>query len=164
MTTALWVLLWVVVIGLMLGGLGGTVLPILPGPVLIPAGAALYAVATGFTPIDGWRLGILTGLAVLAYALAHPLMALGARRFGASAWAIWGALLGALVGILFAPVGLVLGPMIGAVVGELIRTRELRQSLRSGLGALVGILFSGLVTLGLALAMVALFFWWVWRG
>jgi len=47
MTTALVVLAWT----LMLAGLAGTLLPVMPGTALIWPGAALYGWATGFTAV-----------------------------------------------------------------------------------------------------------------
>ena len=44
---------------LFIAGLAGSVLPALPGGVLILAGAVVYAMATGFDPIGPGRLAIL---------------------------------------------------------------------------------------------------------
>jgi len=164
METLLWILLWAAVLGLMLAGLAGTVIPVLPGPALILAGAFVHAVFTGFTPITWSRLGVLALLALLAYLFGNVLIALGARHFGVSGWAAAGITVGTVVGVFFGPLGLVLGPVLGAVLGEMVRTRHLGESVRSGLGALYALLWSGLVTLALACAMVGLFVWWVWQG
>lgn len=164
MITLLWILLWVVIVGLMLVGLVGTIIPGIPGPILILAGAVIYAIVTGFTPIDGGRLGILAALMVATYVLGNPLLGLGAQSMRVGGWAVTGAILGCVVGFFFAPLGLGLGPLVGAMAGELVHTRELRRSLTGGLGALYGLLFSGVWTLPLVLTMIALFFWWVGRG
>ncbi len=147
----------------MAAGLAGSILPFLPGPPLIVAGALVYAFATNWTPIGIGRLIILGVLAVLAYVLSHVAGALGAKRFGGSWWAVVGALVGAVVGVFFGPLGLLFGPVIGAIAGEFLRSGNLEGSTRSGIGALVGL--AGIVAnLGLAIVMVALFLWWVWRG
>jgi hypothetical protein len=164
MDTLLWLLLWAVVLALMLVGLVGTLVPILPGPVLILAGAFVHAVFTGFTPISWGRLGILTVMTVVAYVFGNALIALGARHFGVSGWATAGVTVGLVAGLFFGPLGILVGPVLGAVAGEFVRTRHLGQSVRSGLGTLYAILWSGLVTLGLAASMVGLFFWWIWQG
>jgi uncharacterized protein YqgC (DUF456 family) len=154
-----------IVVGLLMAaGLAGSVLPFLPGPPLIFAGALVYAFATGWTPIGIGRLAILGALAAAAYVLSHAASAMGARRFGGSWWAVAGALVGAVIGIFFGPVGLLLGPVAGAIGGELLQTGDLERSTRSGMGALVGLAIGVAANLGMAIAMVALFVWWAWRG
>jgi uncharacterized protein YqgC (DUF456 family) len=154
-----------VVVGLLLAaGLVGSVLPFLPGPPLIFAGALVYALATSWMPIGIGRLAILGALAVLAYALGHVASALGARRFGGSWWAVAGALGGAVIGVFFGPLGLLFGPVIGAVAAEFAKSGDLEVSTRSGIGALVGMAIGVAANLGLAIVMVALFLWWAWRG
>jgi len=148
----------------MVAGLAGSVLPFLPGPPLIFAGALVYAFATNWMPIGIGRLAILGVLAVLAYALGHAASALGAKRFGGSRWAVVGALVGAVIGIFFGPIGLLFGPVIGAVAGEFLKSGDLEVSTRSGVGALVGMAVGVAANLSLAIVMVGLFLWWVWRG
>lgn len=138
--------------------------PFLPGPPLIVAGALVYAFATDWSPVGPGRLVILAALATAAYVLAHVAAALGARRSGASAWGVAGALVGAVVGVFFGPLGLVFGPMAGAITGELLRGQDVEGSVRSGLGALVGMAVGVVANLGLALVMIGLFLWWVWRS
>jgi uncharacterized protein len=145
-------------------GLAGSVIPFLPGTPLIFAGALVYAFATGFTPVGAGRLAILAALAILAYVLEHVAGALGARRYGGSRWAVMGAILGALVGLFFGPLGLVVGPIVGAVALELSRSGHLERSVRSGFGTLVGMVAGVVANFVLALIMIALFLWWVWRG
>jgi uncharacterized protein len=145
----------------MAAGLAGSILPFLPGPPLIVAGALVYAFATNWTPIGIGRLIILGVLAVLAYVLSHVAGALGAKRFGGSWWAVVGALVGAVVGVFFGPLGLLFGPVIGAIAGEFLRSGNLEGSTRSGIGALVGLAAGIVANLGLAIVMVALFLWWV---
>jgi uncharacterized protein YqgC (DUF456 family) len=164
MDTAGQFLVYAVVAALLVAGLLGAVLPFLPGAPLILAGALLYAIVTDFTPVGWGRLAILGALTVASFVLDCAASALGARRFGGSRWAVGGAVAGALVGVVFGPPGLLLGPVVGAVAGELLRGRELRESVRTGIGAAVGVLAGAIAKLGLALAMVALFLWWLWRG
>ena len=154
----------VVVAILMLAGLVGAILPFLPGAPLIFAGALLYAVATDFTVIGAGRLAILAALGVLAWALEHVAGVVGARRAGGGRAAVVGALLGMLVGVMVAPIGLLVGPMVGAVAAELLTGRAPKASLRSGIGAALGVLTGVVAHFALALVMVGFFVWWVWRG
>jgi uncharacterized protein YqgC (DUF456 family) len=149
---------------LLLAGLAGSVLPFLPGTPLILAGALVYALVTGFEPIGAGRLLILSGLTALAHILDYVGGAAGAKRFGGSRWAVIGAVIGGLIGFFFGPLGVLLGPVVGAVSGELLRSGELRNSLRSGIGAVVGMAAGAAAKFALAITMVGLVVWWIWRG
>jgi uncharacterized protein len=152
-----------VVVGLLfVAGLVGSILPWLPGPVLILAGALLWAVATDFETLGGWRLGILAGLTAVSAVLGFLAAALGARRYGGSRWGVVGALIGAVAGIFFGPLGLLVGCVAGAVAGELLRGADLAGSVRSGVGALVGLLAGLVADLVISITMIGLFVYWVW--
>ena len=149
---------------LLIAGLVGSFLPLLPGTPLIVLGALLYAFMTDFQTIGVGRLLILVGFSLLAYALDYTAGALGVKKFGGSSWAVVGAVLGAVVGVFFGPIGLVLGPILGSVLGELLRSRKLKDSLRSAFGTGVGMLLGVVAKLSLALVMVGLVLWWIWNG
>ena len=154
----------VVVAILLLAGLVGSVVPFLPGTPLILLAALVHAFATGFSPIGPGRLAILAGLTVLAQLLDYLAGAVGAKKFGGSGWAVAGALVGGIVGFFFGPLGLLLGPVLGAVVGELLKQGDLSHSLKAGLGTLIGMLLGTAARFTLAVTMVGLFLWWLWRG
>jgi uncharacterized protein YqgC (DUF456 family) len=155
-----------VVVGVLMAvGLAGSVLPVVPGSPLILLGAAIHAFATDFSPIGWGRLAVLALLAVTGYAASNLAAVVGARRSGGSRWAVGGALLGLVLGLLvLGPVGLIAGPIAGAVAGEWWRSRDVDLSLRSGMGAALGVIAGTVAHFALSLAMVALFLWWVWRG
>jgi uncharacterized protein YqgC (DUF456 family) len=154
-----------IVVGvLMLVGVAGAVVPFLPGTPLIFAGALIHAIATDFTPIGAGRLAILAVLAIAGWGLEHLAGVLGARRAGGSRAAIVGALLGTVAGLAFAPLGLLVGPIVGAIVGELLSGRTPASSVRTGIGTALGVVLGVAAHVACALAMVALFTWWVWRG
>jgi hypothetical protein len=152
------------VILLMAAGLAGAALPVVPGTPLILAGALLYAVATDFTPVGLGRLAVLTVLA-LAGAVAGALAGvLGARSAGGSHRAAVGALAGLIAGFFIGPLGLVAGPVAGAILGELSAGRPWRESVRAGIGTLLGHVAGAVAHVAVAATMVGLFAWWVWRG
>jgi uncharacterized protein YqgC (DUF456 family) len=149
---------------LMVAGLIGAVVPLVPGTPLIFAGAVVHAVAHDFTPIGAGRLAILAALALAGWAAEHVAGALGARRAGGSRAAIVGAVLGTLVGLAFAPLGLLLGPIAGAIAGELLSGRDPSGSVRTGIGTALGVVAGVVAHFAFAVTMVALFVWWVWSG
>ena len=117
----------------------------------------LAAWAGDFAQI-GWItltvLGVLTGLAILVDLLAGLL---GAKRVGASGWALFGAGAGTVVGLFFGIIGLILGPFAGAVLGELIAGSTLRRSTTVGVGAWLGFVFGTLAKIALCFTMLGVF-------
>lgn len=142
---------------LVLIGLAGTLLPILPGVPLIFVGLLAAAWADNFQHVGAVTLTILGVLTAVAIAADFLASALGAKKLGASPRAVVGATLGAIVGIFFGLPGLVLGPFIGAVVGELSAKRELLQAGKSGLGTWLGLLLASVAKLTVSFLMLGVF-------
>ena len=149
---------------LMIAGVAGSLLPVIPGTPLILLGALIYAVATDFQPVDGWRLLLLVGLAVVAYTLDYLSGALGTRKLGGSRWAMFGAVCGGLVGLFFGPLGILIGPILGAVGVELIYRKDMNVAVKSGAGAVIGMFLGVVAKLAISVVMVGLFSLWVFRG
>lgn len=138
-------------------GLLGTVLPVLPGLPLMFAGMVLAAWNDGFERIGALTLVVLGILVAISIAVDVLASILGARRVGASNKALWGAGLGGLVGVLFGLPGLLLGPFVGAVGGEIIDGRNRRGALKVGIGTWVGIAVGAILKLALAVSMLGVF-------
>jgi uncharacterized protein YqgC (DUF456 family) len=149
--------LWILAVGLVLGGIAGTVLPGLPGAILVLAGLVLAAWIDGFARVGLGTLAILGALTAATYVLDLVATAVGARRFGTSWWGVLGAVAGAIIGLFFGLPGLILGPFLGAFAAELLARRDVRQAGRAGLGAWLGLLLGAAARLALVLAMVGLF-------
>ncbi|MDP1540109.1 MAG: DUF456 domain-containing protein [Moraxellaceae bacterium] len=154
---AITLLTWAGVAILLIAGLAGLVLPVIPGPPLLFAGFLLAAWAEQFQFVGLNTLILLGLLCLFAIILDFVAGALGAKRYGASKAAIWGALIGAVVGIVFGPIGILFGPFVGAVIGELINGRQLQQAGRAGFGASIGMLVGIVAKLVIGILMLALF-------
>jgi uncharacterized protein YqgC (DUF456 family) len=150
-------LLWILAVGLVAVGVIGTVVPGLPGAILVLAGLVLAAWIDGFARVGVLTLAALAAFTAAAYALDFVATAVGVRRFGTSWWGVLGAVLGTLVGLVFGLAGLVLGPFLGAFLLELLARRDLRQAGRAGLGAWLGLVLGAAGRLGLVAAMIAIF-------
>ena len=142
---------------LILVGMAGAVVPLLPGVPLVFGGMLLAAWADHFQHIGAFTLTLLGVLAALALLVDFVAGLLGAKRVGASTRALWGASLGAIVGIFFGLPGLLLGPFAGAVAGELSAGREPHQAARVGIGTWLGLLFGTLAKLALCFTMLGVF-------
>jgi uncharacterized protein YqgC (DUF456 family) len=150
-------LLWTLAVGLVLVGLAGTVLPGLPGAILVLGGLVLAAWIDGFARVGLPTLAALAALTGASYLLDLVATAVGVRRFGTSWWGVLGAVLGMLGGLFFGLPGLVVGPFLGAFVAELAARRDVRQAGRAGLGAWLGLVLGTAGRLGLVLAMLGIF-------
>lgn len=153
---AVW-LLWTAAVALVVVGVAGTVLPALPGPVLVLAGLVVAAWIEGFQTVGGGTVAVLCGLAIVAYAVDFVAGSLGVQRAGASRSAVVGAALGALVGMFFGLPGLLLGPFLGAVLGEIWERGSLEGVGRVGLATWVGMVVGGAVKMALVISMVGLY-------
>ncbi len=150
---------------IMLFGLAGTIVPLVPGLPLIFGTALLYGLLTDFARIGAGPLVALALIAVVVQGCDYLAGAWGARKFGGGKWGIVGAMAGGLVGtILFSIPGLVLGTAIGATAGELAGGRKFEQSARAGLGTLVGFLAGTLVRVCAGVVMIGVFTVAVARG
>lgn len=157
MDAALPILLWLLAGLLILVGLAGLVLPVLPGIPLVYAGLILLAWAEDFVYVGWVTLSVLGLLTLLSYGIDFLATAMGAKKYGASPRAVAGAAVGALVGVFFGLVGIILGPLLGAMAGEFSRRATFRTATQAGLGATLGLLFGALLKIALAFTMLGVF-------
>ncbi|MCL4801305.1 MAG: DUF456 family protein [Burkholderiales bacterium] len=149
--------LWILAVLMIIAGVAGTVLPWLPGVVLVLAGVALAAWIDDFARISGWTVGVLavlTGLAVLIDYLAGVA---GAQRAGASRLALAGAAIGTVAGVFTGLWGLVFMPLAGAAIGEYLALKDLYRAGRVGLATWLGMIVGGALKVAIALVMVGIF-------
>lgn len=142
---------------LVLAGVLGTVLPVLPGALLVFAGLFLAAWAQDFTRVGMWGLAIIGALMALSFAVDLIASMLGAKRVGASPKALIGAAVGGMAGLFFGLPGILLGPFIGAVLGELIARGGFAQAARVGVGTWLGLLVAAVAKLVIAFLMIGTF-------
>jgi uncharacterized protein YqgC (DUF456 family) len=136
-------LAWIVTLCLMLAGLIGCVLPILPGHLLMFIGAVGHRLMLGRedSGLEWWSFVVLALLMTISQTFEFLSGAAGARWFGGTRWGAAGALIGGIVGLFFFPFGLLLGPLIGAVLFEMIFAgKTTRPATVSGVGSVVGTL------------------------
>ena len=147
-------------------GLIGAVVPMLPGSILIWLGVFAWASANGFKTI-GWPTLVLLGfMVVITWGSDLLLTTAISRRAGASKKAVLGAIVGGILGGLFLttvfPVlGTILGGIAGAVIGillvEILTRRNLGLALKSAGGYILGYLASAALQLTLCLLMIGIF-------
>ncbi|MBW1645737.1 MAG: DUF456 domain-containing protein [Deltaproteobacteria bacterium] len=146
-------------------GLIGTLLPAFPGTGLIFLGALAYGALTGFTLVTVKSILILLGLTLIGAGGQYLLTSFGARKMGASRYGIIGAVAGFFLGLLFIPLpgGSLLGAFAGAFGCETaFALKNERESLKAGIGAVIGALASLFFEFFIGLVMVLYLFSLLW--
>ena len=127
---------------LLLVGLAGSLVPILPGPPLSYIGLLLlqWSKFGNFSSSFLWIWAVITIIITIGDYFLPSLMA---QKFGGSRWATIGTFLGLLVGLFFfPPFGMIFGSFLGALVGELIHNQmESAKALKVALGTFLAFLF-----------------------
>lgn len=150
-------ILWISAIALIVTGVVGTVVPAVPGAILVFGGIALAAWIDGFTRISPWLLVLLGALTALAWVADYAAAAAGAKRAGASRHAIVGAAIGTVAGVVSGLWGLLFMPLVGAAIGEYLARRDLRRAGRAGVATWIGLLLGTAAKVAIVLTMVGIF-------
>ncbi len=151
------IVLWIVAVALIVIGVVGTVVPAVPGVILVFAGMALGAWIDDFARIPVWLVVVLGVLTAIAWAVDYAAGVLGAKRAGASGRAILGAAIGTLAGIFTGLWGLVFMPLVGAAIGEYSAQRDLRRAGKVGIATWVGLLLGTAAKVAIVFAMIGIF-------
>jgi uncharacterized protein YqgC (DUF456 family) len=140
---------------IMILGIIGCLVPVLPGPPLNFIGLLLLHF-TRFGHFTTPTLIIFAGIAVVVTILDYLVPMWGTRKFGGSKYGTRGAAIGLIIGFFLGPVGIIIGPFIGAFTGEMIFKDDIKYAVRAGFGSLVGFLTG--VGLKLAASFIMTFY------
>lgn len=147
--------LLVIAILLMLIGIVGCLVPVLPGPPLSYLGLVIIHF-TRFADVSQKLFIILGIIAVVVTVLDYIVPIWGTRHFGGSKYGARGATVGLVIGLFLGPPGIIIGPFIGAFVGELIFKDDVKYALKAGFGSLLGFMTG--VGLKLAASLLITFY------
>ncbi len=143
---------------LIIVGLLGVVLPVLPGIPLAWLGLFIYALATGFERISIAAVIVFFLLMLITLVLDFVAPMLGARKYRASKLGTIGAFLGFIAGVFaFGLWGIILGPIAGAFLGELLARGKPKQAFGSAFGAFLGFVAGALFKVIVILVMAGFF-------
>lgn len=150
---------WIVTGSLVLLGLIGTVVPFLPGHLLIFAAAFVpFFLLEDHGNVEWWGIVVLGIGLIVALVLEYLSGAMGSRWFGGTKWGSFGAFAGGIAGLFFMPFGLVLGPLIGAAGCEwLLAEKTVKPAAVSGVGSVIGTMAGLVLKIVVALLMVVFF-------
>lgn len=152
---------------LILVGLVGAVVPVIPGPPLIWLGALVWASGEQFRHVDWVTLAVLGVIALVATFAEVWLTPLMQRQAGFGWQEIVAAFAGGIIGGFFLSEVPIAGTLFGAAIGSVLavggltlwQSRSLSQAWRAGKSYLVGCAVSSAVELTLSLLMIAIFAW-----
>lgn len=151
-----------VILAVMLLGLIGVIIPVLPGLTIIWAAALVYGLVDGFTWQSGVLFGGMTLLMLAGNLLDNLIIGAGARKEGAS----WGSLAVALVlgiagSLIFPPFGGLIAALLGIFGFEFYRLRDWRKAAQSTRGLATGCGWSALTRGAIAALMIGMWLLWV---
>ncbi len=129
---------------LLILGIIGCLVPVLPGPPLSFLGLLLLHFTrfgqAGIVILTSPVLYTLGGIAVVVTIMDYIVPVWGTKKFGGSKYGTRGATIGLIIGFFLGPLGIILGPLIGAFVGEMIFKDDLAYAFKAGFGSLLGFL------------------------
>jgi uncharacterized protein len=140
---------------LMVTGIIGCLVPVLPGPPLSFIGLILLHLSR-FGQFSANLLITLGAITVVVTLLDFIVPVWGTKKLGGSKYGTRGATVGLFIGLFLGPLGIILGPFIGAVVGEMIFKDDISYAIKAGLGSLLG--FMAGIGLKLAVSFVLTFY------
>ena len=142
--------LLVIAIFILLLGILGCLVPVLPGPPLSFV-AVLIIHFTRFADFSGRALIFMGMLALVVQLLDYIVPVWGTKRFGGSKYGTWGSIIGLVAGIIVLPalgivlgpfglIGILGGPFVGALIGEWIAGKDNHSAMRAAFGSFIGFL------------------------
>ena len=141
----------------MLAGLIGSLVPVLPGTPLVLIAAGGHRLYFGETSVSNLVLGVLVALTLVSMLFDFLAGMLGAKKFGATWRGMTGAVIGGIIGLFFNLPGIIFGPFLGAMLFEMLGDKEFKTAVRAGLGATVGLLLGIVGKFSIAVVMILLF-------
>ena len=144
-------------------GLVGTIVPVLPGVLLMWAGVVAYGFLVGFDTIGIIIVIVATALSVAAFALGLIVPKRAADESGAAKSSQWAAAIGAVIGFFVIPfVGVVVGALAGIALSEIRNKGSWELARGSTIAVAKGFGVSAIVQFGCG--VLILFAWGVWAA
>ena len=140
-------------------GIVGSFIPIIPSPISGWLGLLILHQAS-FLEAQYYFLAITFVIAITVFILDYFIPTIGAKKFGGSNAGVIGSTIGLVIGIfLFGPIGILFGSFFGALIGELtVNINNMRIALLAAIGTLIGYLGGVLLKLSVSLFFLVKFF------
>ena len=143
---------------LLIVGVIGSVLPVLPGPPLSWLGLLVLKFVPSVSHRISWSVIVAVGLLTLIVAILDNVLPIwSTKRIGGNKMVVWGAGIGFFAGFWFGPLGIILGPFVGALVAGLLSGSHIKAALKHASGAFIGFL-AGIVLKFINLGLLVYWF------
>ncbi len=160
---------WNLIVNIVLGvvmvlGLLGLLIPLIPGLSIIWLAVLVYALIHGFNLWSGIIFGVITLFVVFGNIVDNLLMGTTAHGRGASWLGVGLALLaGFVISFILSPLGGMAAALVVLFVVEAIRLKEMKQAWKSTSGFLIGYGKAILARMAIGLVIIGLWLLWVLR-
>ena len=157
------VFLIIMALFLVLLGVLGSFLPVLPGPITSWFGFLLLYFSD-LILISKKLLIITLVIALSIWILDYFIPAIGAKKFGGSKYGMIGTTLGLIVGLISPiPGGVFIGPFFGALIGELLKKNNSKIAIIAAFGSFLGFLSSTFLKFIVSIIYLGLFISILWK-
>ena len=130
---------------LIITGLIGSFLPVIPGPITCWFGLFTLSQIQDF-PYNNTLLILTFIVAIIIFIVDYFIPIIGSKYFGGSKYGIIGTTIGLLIGLLSPiPFGIIIGAFLGALIGEYFGGKSVSEGIKPAIGSLVGIISSSII-------------------
>ncbi|MDR9448646.1 MAG: DUF456 domain-containing protein [Psychroflexus sp.] len=139
-------------------GVAGSFLPVIPGPLVSWLGLLTLQLATPI-PENFYILGITFVLTLVLTIADYVIPYFSSKKYGGSKFGGYGASIGLVVGLFVPfPLAIILCAFIGSFIGEMINKSDPHRAFKAAIGSFIGIMATNilkfLVCLGFLMLMI----------
>lgn len=144
-------------------GIIGSVLPVLPGPTLSWVGLLLIFFHQDI-PVN-YTIIIVTGIIAIGInILDYIIPSQTVKKYGGSKYAIWGTNIGLLLGLFFPPLGFLIGAFIGAFIGQMyFNSQDQKTAFKVAIGSFIGFITGTFMKLIVCFFYLGLYFYYIFK-
>ena len=148
-----------VVAFILLLGIIGCFVPIMPGPPISYGALLLFHFSTSYS-IKEDILWLMAFIVIAVTVFDFWVQIYGVKKFGGTKKAVNGSIIGLIIGIFFLPpFGIIIGPFLGAFIGARMEEgSDVNKSIRIALGALAGFMVGTMLKLSVSLYIIYIIF------
>jgi len=146
---------------LLLIGLAGCIIPVIPGLPLCYAGLLLLSFSMQ-VDVPLWFLILWAVVVIAIQVLDFYLPVWGTKKYGGTKYGMWGSTIGLIAGIFFTPIAMIIGAFAGAFIGEKIANADNKKALKAAFGSFMGLLLGTVIKLTIAIYMIIYYCVKVW--
>jgi uncharacterized protein YqgC (DUF456 family) len=142
---------------LIITGLIGSFIPIIPGPITSWFGLFTLSQIQNF-PNNNTLLITTFVIGITIFILDYFIPIIGSKYFGGSKYGIIGTSIGLLIGLISpVPFGIIIGAFLGALIGEILAGKQLSEGLKPAMGSLIGIITSSVIKFFTAISFLVIY-------